>query len=478
MHQNMHQRRKYIFMLLVGLLALHVPFVQATDRKTFGIMENMKHILTKIDLRQRKQQQSQDSLQTFHASDSNDLLRQVEALHQNGIAYHDSEAESVAEAGQGVGKDLFELPRCNRSPWHRIAIYVSYIAGKLPHIGPYNHVTLVLAPATPELYSKGPNKHPDGAFVYELSGTASEFLLHATVQGQTIAIPRTNRLTNHDLQKKMRFMFIGTANCAKAATTTATTKEHRRWMEWEKNSGLVFQRPWSAIMLKFRELHDTLFKEQRRVGMPFKAAFRALFPIAEEEGIGGANQHRYNFATFNCAHHVRVLLTKAFGMKEKNAERLVISDLTPFGFPAKWHKYEPFSLMNPKTTDMFEMVAHQRSYPRQAGVVDVHGRYRCLKTPVGTPTFENNDVADPFSCLTAWQTIDWEYEGDTGETETVGGYFQFQKENYANVWIEAATDPELRQRLNEKRLTIGGKKAGESESPMGPLVNFKEKAEQ
>ena len=39
-------------------------------------------------------------------------------------------------------------------------------------------------------------------------------------------------------------------------------------------------------------------------------------------------------------------------------------------------------------------------------------------------------------------------------------------------------DPELRQRLNEKRLTIGGKKAGESESPMGPLVNFKEKAEQ
>ena len=96
-------------------------------------------------------------------------------------------------------------------------------------------------------------------------------------------------------------MFIGTANCAKAATTTATTKEHRRWMEWEKNSGLVFQRPWSAIMLKFRELHDTLFKEQRRVGMPFKAAFRALFPIAEEEGIGGANQHRYNFATFNCA---------------------------------------------------------------------------------------------------------------------------------------------------------------------------------
>ena len=92
MHQNMHQRRKYIFMLLVGLLALHVPFVQATDRKTFGIMENMKHILTKIGLRQRKQQQSQDSLQTFHASDSNDLLRQVEALHQNGIAYHDSEA--------------------------------------------------------------------------------------------------------------------------------------------------------------------------------------------------------------------------------------------------------------------------------------------------------------------------------------------------------------------------------------------------
>ena len=458
---------KHVFLLLVGLLALHVPFVlsgqlshQATDRKTFGIMENMEHILTKIGPRQ-------DSLQTFHASDSNDLLRQVEA-------------ESVAEAGQGVGKDLFELPRCNRSPWHRIAIYVSYISGRLPHIGPYNHVTLVLAPATPELYSKGPMQHPDGAFVYELSGTASEFLLHATVQGQTIAIPRTNRLTNHDLQKKMRFMFIGTANCAKAAitTTTITKDEDRRWMEWEKNSGLVFQRPWSAIMLKFRELHDTLFKEQRRVGMPFKAAFRALFPIAEEEGIGGANQHRYNFATFNCAHHVRMLLTKAFGMKEKNAERLVISDLTPFGFPAKWHKYEPFSLMNPKTTDMFEMVAHQRSYPRQAGVVDVHGRYRCLKTPVGTPTFENNDVADPFSCLTAWQTIDWEYQGDTGEMETAGGYFQFQRENYANVWIEAATDPELRQRLNEKRLTIGGKKAGESESPMGPLVNFKEKAEQ
>lgn len=428
------------------------------DGKLFGIID----VLSRIG--RRPHDHSMDTLQTLRADNSNDLLRQVEA-------------ESIAEEGQGVGKDLFELPRCNRSPWHRIAIYVSYIAGKLPKIGRYNHVTLVLAPATPDLYTLGPRKHHEGAFVYELSGTASEFILHATVQGASIAIPRTNRLLNHDQKKQMKFMFVGTVNCAKAATASATTEEHQRWMDWEKKSGVVFVRPWSEIMLKFRKLHDTVFKEQRRVGMPFKAAFRALFPKSKE-ALGGENQGRYNFATFNCAHHVRLLLTEAFGMTEHKAEKLVISDLKPYGFPKKWHKYEPFSLMNPKTTDMFEKVSHQMSYPRQPGVTDAYGRYRCLKTPLKTPRDEHNDLADPFSCLTAWQTIDWEYEGDAGEMDTVGGYFQFQIENYANVWIESATNPELRKRLNELRLQVGGKKAGESESEMGPMVHFLEKKEE
>ena len=456
---------------LLLVLFLHVSSVlplgqRATvDRKKD---ENMDNILSKIE--HGAGSSRDDTLQTFQAEDSNDLLRQVQA---------------IAEEGQGIGKDLFELPRCHRSPWHRIAIFISYIAGELPKIGKYNHVTLVLAPATRNLYSSGPMKHPDGAFVYELSGTASEFLLHATIQGQSIAIPRTNRLKHHHSKKKMKFMFIGTVNCvnsnsaATATAATAITEEDQHWMEWEKNSGLVFVRPWSEIMLKFRELHDTVFKEQRRVGMPFKAAFRALFPKSKEKK-GGENEHRYNFATFNCAHHVRLLLTNAFGMKEKNAERLVISDLKSFGFPTKWHKYEPFSLMNPKTTNMFERVSHQISYPRQSGIADGFRRYRCLKTPtlpgLGTPTRGNNNGADPFSCLTAWQMVDWEYKGDAGEMDTIGGYFQFQNENYANVWIEA--DPKLRKRLNEMRLQIGGRKSGEFNNPMGPIVNFKDKEEE
>ena len=173
---------------LLLVLFLHVSSVlplgqRATvDRKKD---ENMDNILSKIE--HGAGSSRDDTLQTFQAEDSNDLLRQVQA---------------IAEEGQGIGKDLFELPRCHRSPWHRIAIFISYIAGELPKIGKYNHVTLVLAPATRNLYSSGPMKHPDGAFVYELSGTASEFLLHATIQGQSIAIPRTNRLKNHHSKKK------------------------------------------------------------------------------------------------------------------------------------------------------------------------------------------------------------------------------------------------------------------------------------
>ena len=77
---------------------------------------------------------------------------------------------------------------CSRSPAKNSC--VSRIPPwKIAAIGTYNHIVTVLAPATPEL-CKWATGHPDGAHVYELTGTAVEFMAHATVW-RTISRPKS-----------------------------------------------------------------------------------------------------------------------------------------------------------------------------------------------------------------------------------------------------------------------------------------------
>ena len=430
-----------------------------------------------------------------------------------------------AEAGPhaGPGRDRFELPDCTQSPWGRIAVFLSFRGGHLPSIGSYNHVTLVLAPATPAALRGGPRAVADMAFVHELVGTATEFLVHSTLKGRSIAVPKTNRLDRHPDANSphTHFLYVGHVECAPNSgekegeeeedeTDQGTDQQlqqqqrYAAWRAWEAASGVAFPTNWAEAMLALRRVHDAVRHEQRRNGIPFKAAFRALFPKSKE-APGSQNHKRYNFATYNCAHYARELLTEALGLPDADAQQLIMDDLRAYDFPKHWHAHFPFSIVNPKTTDRFLREAGLEgraapAYPRQPGVAPVewvHTRMRCVPTPdeqeedrqgegqgEGEEGGHNNrhlrhNHHHRFGCLRAEQEAGYENgPDDAGTMEVEGGYRQFFLEHYGSVWVQAAGSDAaalaLRGKLAKLLAAHGGDgdKAGELASPMGQLVRF------
>ena len=257
------------------------------------------------------------------------------------VAQHTRVSESPDAVGQ-AGTGMFKLPDCSRSPWRRIAVFLGYRRGKLPAIGTYNHIVTVLAPATPELYQGGPTGHPDGAYVYELTGTAVEFMAHATVMGRTISRPKVTDMAGSAFMKNTKFVYIGFSSCKKGLMRG--TEESTEWTQWEEKSGIAFPHPWSHSVLELRLRHDEIFKIQRKVGAPFKAALNALFPQSKNR-VGQEGHKRYNFATFNCGHYARELLTAAFGMEEKDAQKLMLDDLSPLS--PKMEHAQPLFICEP-----------------------------------------------------------------------------------------------------------------------------------
>ena len=433
--------------------------------------------------------------------------------HLNERLNTDNAAEAIARLERsseqaGSPKEetgLFKLPRCAASPWGRVAVFLAYRKGSLPAIGTYNHIMLVLAPATPEVYLHGPRAEPDGAFLYELTGTAGEFLKHATV-GKTISTTRVTPLGELSTLEKLKFMYLGFSECNRGlgvsreldleedegdaeesdaaaeltdsiVTSAATAPvSHQQWRTWEDNSGLAFVHPWHHTMLELKLRHDELFKTQRRSGVPFAAAIGALFP-GDSHKIGHKNHKRYNFATYNCGHYVRELLTAGFGMVESVAQTLMLDNLKPSGLPRKWHSHSPFAVVNPKLTEAFE-VAAGFGQPEGVGAA----RMRCLAKPTEAATAGRKDLLnDNFACYKAWQEAEWEYDGDTGSQEVQGGYKQFFDEHYGEIWVAASAGSEhgkeLKQKLNALMTTGEKLDAGQAAarmSPMGSKVVFRD----
>ena len=428
-----------------------------------------------------------------------------------GIEQLERHTENMGSSEKQTGS--FKLPRCATSSWGRIAVFLAYRKGSLPGIGTYNHIMLVLAPATPDLYLKGPRSSPDGAFLYELTGTAGEFIQHASL-GRTISTTRVTPLNSFTTLERLKFLYLGFSECglgaevdkgeddvvesltesedadnddsAKmtevtdsivtlAATSLAPTLQ-QRWRAWEDNSGLAFVHPWHHTMLELKLRHDELFKIQRKSGIPFAAAINALFPSAKNH-VGGQNHKRYNFATYNCGHYVRELLTAAFGMEESVAQMIMLDDLEPSGLPGKWHSHSPFAVVNPKMTGAFETAA---GFGRSEGGA---ARMRCLAKPTAIDGMDGRKdlLDDNFACFEAWQKAKWEFGDDSGVQTIQGGYKQFYEENYGEIWVASAAGTKRGRKLRRELKTLMTKgekldavRAASKVSAMGTKVTFKD----
>ena len=446
------------------LLALALLLVLVHSRPTWAQEEQQ-------GLRGSDSLKRSDSMMTF----APDILDSINAEDLDDAVHRlESHAEKI---GVEEDKRQFHLPKCSQSKWGRIAVFLAYRKGKLPYVGAYNHILLVLAPATPSLYLKGPRAHPDGAYVYELTGTPIQALAHATVLGRTISTTVVSPLKGFPTVDKVKFMFVGYSECKQglqreSEAEGASDSEWEPWRKWEESSGIGFVNPWHHTAIELKLKHSEIFKIQRKVGVPFRALLNALSPGGHNM-IGKENHKRYNFATFNCGHYARELLTSAFGIEEGDAQQLMLKDLKDLGFPRKWHTHTPFSFVNPRMTKYFEKRAGFGK-GKESGAK----RFRCLKKPGDNEDNVQKDLLDNnFACYEAWQDAPYSFDGDSGVQKIFGGWKQFFDEEYGEVWIQSEEHTpegqELKQKL--KKLVKEGKDprtAAELVSPMGKKVNF------